>query len=425
MAFTNKLIMEQIKKAAENKESYSNFISMYCLQRGVQNNKNDWDRIMALSPINSVLNKIIEVFRSQTDFPHQIAFFGTLHYLAGYLLSKEIHIDLDGQKIYPDIWNIILAPSGSGKSTVESFIKKLTNEEDIKKLEEFSTAKAYINELSKVPKGLLVKDEWAQLLKGMETQTYLAELKEYFLKTYDNADISRTTGKESIKAIEPALSIYGSTVDTTFTKYVSQEMLLDGFAQRFNYIFCETRNDKKPLLGHNKYVEQISLEFKETIENVNHFKYILSEKAIKEYELLFFKNLEQFEGISYSFFRRTQWKTIKYALLYHILMKKENNIIDEEDIKWADRITFTHFVDLKHLLDMYDEDQAHNIIDKAIESKIKFDSQGKVFTAREITQYLKGKVKNMAEAKLLYDLVINIEKQTKENLKNNNKGDLK
>lgn len=424
MAFTNKSIMEQIKKASENKESYTNFISLYCLQRGVKTN-NDWDRIMALSPVNSFLNQIIEVFRTETDFPHQIAFFGTLHYLAGFLLSKEIHIDLDGQKVFPDIWNIILAPSGSGKSAVESFIKKLVSDEDIKKLEEFSTAKAYINELSKIPKGLLVKDEWAQLLKGMETQTYLAELKEYFLKTYDNADISRTTGNDSITAFEPALSIYGSTVDTTFTKYVSQEMLLDGFAQRFNYVFCETREIKKPLLTHNKFLQDLKLKFKETIDSVHHIKYFMSEGATREYKKLFQKNLESFEGVSYSFFRRTHFKTIKYALLYHVLMKKENNIIDEEDIKWADRITYTHFVDLKTLLDMYDEEAVHNVIDRAMELKVRLESKGKIFNAREITKYLKGKVKNMAEAKLLYELVLNIEKQSKENLKNNNKGDLK
>jgi hypothetical protein len=85
-------------------------------------------------------------------------------------------------------------------------------------------------------------------------------------------------------------------------------------------------------------------------------------------------------------------------------------MIDEEDIRWADRITFTHFVDLKKMLDMYDENEAHSIIDRAIELKDKFKEQGKQFTARDITKYLKGKVKNIAEAKLLHSLVMDIEK---------------
>lgn len=410
MAFNRKNMLEILERMRNDKEKYAEFISLYCLSRGVKTG-NDWDRIMALTPVNSALNLVIEHLRKRTDFPHQVAFFGVLHYLAGYLLSKDIHIDLNGQKIYPDIWSIILAPSGSGKSTVESFISKLFADVDLKKVEPFTTAKAYLQNLSLTPKGILIRDEFAQLLAGMEQQSYLQELKDYFLRTYDNAEISRTTGREKITVEEPAISIYGSTVDRTFKNYINEEMLLDGFAQRFNYVFCEARKDKKALLTHNEGLNELKEEFEKTINNISHLKYYLSSQAIREYEKLFYLNLEKFPGISYSFFRRTHFKTIKYALLYHILLNKTSNEIDAEDIKWGDRITFTHFIDLKKLLDMYDEEEAHNIIDRAIELKEKFKAQGKPFTPRDITKYLKGKIKNIAEAKVLYNLVLDIEKQ--------------
>lgn len=413
-AFTHKTIIDRLNKIKLDKDKYADFISLYCLSRSIKTG-NDWDRIMALTPPNSVLNLVIEQTRKGTDFPHQVGFFGVLHYLAGYLLSKDIHIDLDGQKIYPDIWNIILAPSGSGKSTVENFISKLFVDVELKKLEPFATAKAYVQNLSNCPKGLLVKDEFAQLLAGMEQQTYLAELKDYFLKTYDNATITRTTGKEKLEAVEPAISIYGSTVDRTFTKYVTDEMLLDGFAQRFNYVFCEDRPNKKAMLTHNKGIEQIKEELSNTLNSIHHLKYKLSKKAIKKYEELFYLNLDQFKGISYSFFRRTFFKTLKYALLYHILLKKTSEEIDEEDIIWAERITYTHFVDLSKMLAMYDENEVHNIIDRAIELKEKFKQQNKTFTPRDLTLYLKGKVKNIAEAKTLYSLVLDIERLEKSN----------
>ncbi len=413
-AFTQKTAIEYLNKIQIDKEKYAEFLSLYCLSRSIKTG-NDWDRIMALTPVKSVLNLVIEQTRKGTDFPHQIGFFGILHYIAGHLLSKDIHIDLDGQKVYPDIWNIILAPSGSGKSTVESFISKLFVDVEMKKLEPFSTAKAYIQNLSACPKGLLVKDEFAQLLAGMEQQTYLAELKEYFLKTYDNSTITRTTGKEKLEAIEPAISIYGSTVDRTFTKYVSDEMLLDGFAQRFNYVFCDDRPAKTAMLSHNKDLEHIKNELQDTLNSIHHLKYKVSKKAIKKYEELFYSNLERFKSIPYSFFRRTFWKTMKYALIYHILLKKTSDEIDDEDISWAERITFTHFVDLTKMLKMYDENAAHVIIDKAIDLKDKFRQQGKQFTARDITKYLKTHIKNIAEAKVLYSLVLDIEKTEFEN----------
>lgn len=409
MAFGKKHMTDIIKKLKENEESYANFISLYCLTRSIRTG-NDWERIMALTPPNSVLNLVIEHLRKGSDFPHQVAFFGILHYLAGYLLSKDIHIDLDGQKIYPDIWSIILAPSGSGKSTVENFISKLFADVEIKKVEPFTTAKAYLQSLNQTPKGILIKDEFAQLLAGMDQQTYLMELKEYFLKTYDNADLVRTTGKEKIQVKEPAISIYGSTVDKTFSKYVTDEMLLDGFAQRFNYIFCEERPKKKAILSHNKNLDEIKNELINTLDKIEHLKYFLSPKAIRKYEKLFESNYEQFRGISYSFFRRTHFKTIKYALLYHILMKKTSNEIDDEDIVWADRITFTHLIDIKKMLDSYDEKEAYNIIDRAVELKDRFKEQGKAFTPRDLVLYLKGKVKNITEAKVLYSLVMDIEK---------------
>ena len=106
---------------------------------------------------------------------------------------------------------------------------------------------------------------------------------------------------------------------------------------------------------------------------------------------------------------------MKYALIYHILLKKTSDEIDDEDISWAERITFTHFVDLTKMLKMYDENAAHVIIDKAIDLKDKFRQQGKQFTARDITKYLKTHIKNIAEAKVLYSLVLDIEKTEFEN----------
>lgn len=423
MAFGKQKLLELIaknQKSEKDKERYAEFISLYCYSRG--KGSTDWDRIMALTPPNSTLNVVLEAMRKGTDFPHQIAFFGVLHYLAGILLTKEIHIDYFGQKIYPDIWSIVLAPSGSGKSTVEKFISNVFEElnVDLAKVEDFATAKAFLQSLAKTPKGLLVKDEFAQLLNGMEKQTYLAELKDYFLKTYDNADISRTTGsdKEDIGPIqvhEPAISVYGSTVDSTISKYITTEMLLDGFAQRFNFIFCDTRTDKKAFLKHNTYKNEIVESFKETINGIEHSVYKLSPKAEKKYEELFFTNLKTFDGINYSFFRRTSFKTIKYALLYHILLQKPSEFIDEEDIIWADRITFTHFCDIRKLLNMYDEQEAFNLIDKAIDLKQRLEGKGKVFSAREITQYIKGT--KIAEAKILAQLVNDIVKQEEENKK--------
>jgi hypothetical protein len=407
---------KEIKEMKTNSaEKYANYLSVYCLSRGFGDRKTDWSNIMALSPPTSVLNLIIEHMREKSDFPHQIAFFGVLHFLAGHLLSHEIHIDWHGQKVYPDIWSIILAPSGSGKSSVESFLNKLFSEFDIAKVEPFSTAKSYLNNLSATPKGLLIKDEFAQLLLGMEKQTYLMELKDYFLTTYDNGRIVRATDKGTIEVNEPAISIYGSTVDSTFSTYISQEMLQDGFAQRFNYVYCETRSDKKALLTINQDIDHIKDAFRKSLENIHHRKYFLSDEAEAKYKELYHINVKMFPGIPYSFFRRTQWKGIKYALLYHVLLNKTSEQIDAEDIIWADRITFSHLIDLNKMLSVYDNSDFSKLIDDVIKLKAKFDDDGRVLKANLVPSYLKNRVKNTNEARLLLDIVSDIEAEREKN----------
>ena len=81
----------------------------------------------------------------------------------------------------------------------------------------------------------------------MKTQSYLEELKDYLLKSYDNKTISRKTLKHEIIVENPALVLFGLSVYSTFLQNVSLEDMLDGFAQRPSYVIAKNDQERPEL----------------------------------------------------------------------------------------------------------------------------------------------------------------------------------
>lgn len=227
------------------------------------------------------------------------------------------------------------------------------------------------------------------------------------LKTYDNDEIVRSTKKETIKIEEPAISVFGSTVPETITKYISEEMLKDGFAQRFNYVYCNKRANEKPLfkkLINNEFIERL----KKTLAVITHQEYILGDEAVKEYERLYFKNRNIFSTMSKSFFKRTQFKAVKYATLFHILQYKESNILDADDIAYGNRLVFSHLYDLNRLFDSYGYQSLNSVLQRCVDIANELQKEKKKFTAREIVRAFPTLFKSTSEVKNIYQFVIEI-----------------
>lgn len=367
-----------------------------------------WRGNLAIPPA-SFLETATVIFKNETDIALEMPFFAGLNFIAAHLLYLNVSINFSDQIIKPDIWTIILAESGSAKTFANNVFEKAI---DIKNIFDtgIQSAAKFIEELQKNNNGFWIRDEFAQLLKAMKTQPYLEELKDYLLKIYDNKTIMRKTLNREIIVKNPALVLFALNVYSTYLQNISLEDLLDGFAQRPNYVIAK-QDPERPELSVALYPfkllkNTVKKSWKKIKFPKQNKEYVLGREAIKAFEESFYNYAETEAGkLPASFLRRTLFKSIKYALIYHIILgKASKKEINAEDIGWAMRIILMHISDTKELLENYGFSDLEKTIQKVENLKKKLASQGKPIKARNIISNVK-EIRSVPEAKAILELI--------------------
>lgn len=411
-----------------------------------------------IPPENNVLRKVVRNFDVETDIPLELPAFYTIAFIAAFLLNKRVRLIKNGQYIYPDMWLMILAPSGSSKTFSESIIETASG---IKPnfSAGFASAKAYLFELEKSNYGFLFVDEVGQLLKGIDTQTYLLELHGYLLRTKDGKEIIRKTIDYQVSIANPHIVFVGSTVSDTFNKVTTVESVLDGFYQRFMFVLATKDKNKKfidyidynyerLISGIKEYFDQIKallpdenetteaetgtdkeitiddivVEVKKTEaetddepeakqEQENFIDFTLCDNAVdvvKDEMSLYFGR--RYEHIPDSFRRRIYFESYKIAMVYHFILLKNNKIIDEIDLRYASKVAILHMKYLIGVLDLLDFNSVitHiNNVDGAVEKLIKQCKAVNINTVtRHLLRYHKTTYSDIAETKKIVTALI-------------------
>lgn len=370
----------------------------------IKNNiKDEWRGLVATPP-GSFLENVIKCFYDKTDIPLEIPFFTALHYLSAYLLKSGVYIDFDGQKIKPDLWSVILAQSGAGKTFASKAIGRFIDQKA--DFPDVASSAKFVEELSKHNNGFWLRDEFAQFLKSVENQPHFMEMKDYLLRLYDGEEISRSTLKNETIIENPALVILGITVLETFMQNVSAESLADGFGQRFSYVIA--RKDPKrtlqdfPLYEISDFKEKIARSWDDCICNINHERYILTKDSIEGFKTSF--SLLCTTDIPDSFFRRIMFRGIRYSLIYHILLGKTSERIDEVDMGWAGRICALHVRDACELLEGHDKSELQNLLNNAEKVIQRLEEKGEAISPRNLVRNM-AKIKNTQEAKAILQIL--------------------
>ncbi len=82
----------------------------------------------------------------------------------------------------------------------------------------------------------MLRDEFGQFLSQIQNLRHMEETKDMLLQAYSGSPIQRLTKETQISIRDHAISILGITVGDTFESQIGADSLVDGFAQRFNYI---------------------------------------------------------------------------------------------------------------------------------------------------------------------------------------------
>lgn len=362
-----------------------------------------------LIPPGSFLEKVVSVFERTTDFPLEIPAIMVLHMLAAYLLDRNVILRVVGSTTRPDLWTTVLAPSGSGKSQVAKILRQVI---PVRLFPEPTTSARFIEDMQTHNRAMWLADEWAQVLKRIEHQTYAQELRDYLLKTHDNQQIDRNTLQRTITIQDPSLVILGTTVLETFLENVSAESMLDGFMQRFQFAIAE-RDDARSMRNFAFYrtaepqnLAPVQTAWAAIAALPIHPEYLLSADAEAAYESAFAELFDTHvadlrAAVPESFFRRVAWRALKYALVYHILLGKTFDTLDPEDIGWAMRVCRLHLVDAQRLLRNYQFSELEKLVQRAeaLQAKLK-----RVPTKRELISGVRG-ISNASMATFILDML--------------------
>jgi hypothetical protein len=327
-----------------------------------------WPTLEECIPRGSILEDIRAAFEETTDIPSEIPVFATLHYLSALLLQRGARIAFAGERVKPDIWSICLAESGAGKTYAQSKVAEALGE-NVKLFGDFASSAKFMEELRDNNKGLWLRDEFAQFLRSVEQQPHMQEAKDYLLRCYDGQRIARRTKSDEIVVEDPALTIFGSTVFSTFRNIVTEEMLLDGFAQRFAYIVAERdpKRPETPIYRTASRTNSIREKWNAIAAKGIASEYTVNELGEKAFEEAFAVLIGRSSSaaVPRSFFRRIMFRGVKYALLYHVLLGKTARLLDAEDLGFAARVCALNLRDLRKVLDQFHMTEFQQLVNKA------------------------------------------------------------
>lgn len=352
------------------------------------------NRIETICPEGSILSVIAGIFRRTTDFPLELPIFMVIAYIAAFLVSKSAMIRVCGKLVDPFLWIILLAQSGNGKTFTEQFISRHIS---VPMFPQINSAAKFVEELSRNNHSLWLQDEFAQLLKRIQSKDYMSDLREYLLRTYDKSEIVRSNMKGTTFVPDPVLTLLGMTVSDTFADNISSEMMLDGFMQRFQIVYGDPDPTRPmsdfPIYKTNApcWSKMFARSWAKIAAVPIHPVYKLGSGALDEYEQRFRDLFGHLGEVPQSFFRRITWNAHKLALVYHVILCKRSAIIDRHDMRWAMNVTALHLMDLRRLIDSYGVSELAELIKRAEGVRDRFEERhGRKITPREFSMGLKG-----------------------------------
>ncbi len=380
--------------------------------------KTSLDLMAAVTPPGSFLEILLKEVKNKTDLPPEIALGVFVSQLSSLLAQNGVTVawyDDTSHSSHMDMWLLVMAPSAAGKTLLRKLVSKVLGF-SVNELPEPGSGSAFLNALSEQGGiSLWNRDEYGQLIKQIKDGGPLGPLRGYLLQAYDHETLEINTLKNGQTIIEhPVLSIFGSTVDTTFKSCVDAEMLSDGLLARHLFLIASRRAMKVSRYRLEQVIVRLSAH-KATIAlraNLSQeTEYIIGPEASELYDELW-KDLANSIGnsIDPAYFRRTTWAVSKYAVIYHLLIGKTGKIIDADALRWAWRMIQLHIQYAREALVLCDPGFATRF-DKIIgwieeQAKTGEDIRSSTFTRALLRQFGRD-LKNMHEARQLLDVVAN------------------
>jgi len=378
-----------------------------------------WDGIRVIPP-GSFLEDIVGLFQRETDIPLELPLVAVFAHVSGFLNASRATYEMGGSLHAPRLWTIALAPSGSGKTyattTVSRWLSDADGKSAVPQLAGASSAAQFVANVEQCPRGLWFRDEFGQFMSQVQNLQYMEEIKDVLLRAYSGDPIERRTREVKIEIHDHALTILGVTVEDTFEKQIGADSLVDGFAQRFNYIHAQA-DPKRPLSDFPIYFENMdSPEVQEPYQRIRKaWLHLINRNDIPEAVFSFeddaiqlfkinFQSLFKEADIPGSFFRRAMFSVFSYAVVFHVIAGRIGTVIGTESVSLALRMIALHLDHARQLLNGYGISELEKVVRKVEALQQKYAADGKELKTRDIISRVR-EIKTSAQAASILDLI--------------------
>jgi len=287
-------------------------------------------------PDRGFLKDYIDTFSEITDTPKSFLFWGAMTTLAT-VLGKNVYVDWDIRKLFPNIWSVFLAPSGFRKGTGIDIPVKLLWSLDSDLLlpsigsEEGLTKALAISKTGGRESGFIRWQEFAKILKSWNTRGSWVASQEFFINLWDSKPFKKRLSKEELIVGETAVSFLSACIPASFSKYFTIEDLELGFFGRVYLITCLEKEKYLPIpfsvseTDIKKFAKQLE-DISDKYENQVMSRELIEEDLV-EWALNVYKNREK--GYLNAFFSRIETHCIKLAMIYEASLGGNTSISKE------------------------------------------------------------------------------------------------
>jgi hypothetical protein len=395
-------VESMIEAASRSREARETIRAMLLVRK---TSASAWRGQSAVPP-GSFTEVVTEAFRQATDIPLELPLAAVMTLISGRLLEAGCLVDLHGQMVKPSLWTVVLAPSGAGKTFATRRVLDIAGQKNL--FPDPASAAKFVQDLVAHNNATWIRDEFGQFLKSLDQQTHMAELRDYLLRLYDGQQISRRTKTDAVSIDNPALTILGSTVLETFKDCVGPESLVDGFAQRFNFIIAPADPLRRavdfPLYDLRSHQDAMRSAW-DSVEQVPlHPVYRVGEEAIGTFKSAFRAMMPEGDTVPVSFFRRLMFSAVRYAAVYHLLLDDSGDELTARDMAWALRMVALHLEDARQLLDDYGLGELERVVRRVEEVKAEIEAEGRRCKPRDLCRRIAA-IRTASEAKALLQLV--------------------
>lgn len=283
------------------------------------------------TPETGFLKDYCEYASKLTDAPEHYHLFVALS-IVSTVLGKNVYIPFGAQKIYPNLWVILLAPSSVfRKSTCISMGRSILHKVDNSLIlpNEF-TPEALLSGLTTKPQGIFLWSEFAGALSCFD-RSYMVGMKETLTDLYDCPPVyTRKLKNDEFVIQEPCLSILAGTAMDWFLDKCKEGDVRGGFLARFAYVpaFDKSRRIAIPPKPDPGAAAKLIRELQELKNFQGEMNTELIEKGYQDWLFAHEDQLQEENGTGSlgGFWSRLGIYVLKFAMLYQVSEEKNLRI---------------------------------------------------------------------------------------------------